>query len=491
VDLRVIRDSASTTISWLILRLVQGPPPSRRPLTKPRTSLQYEVVFADSFISEHEAHILAEESRGRHTYDASFSSQSDIVQKTQEAGGASGNKDETLPQYEYEIMNLPPTKYLCSIPILEDYSPENRTATELAKAEEQRELARASERGWELLKDMNGNCLQFISGWWSYRFCYGKEIVQYHALPSVPNGLPPVQDPQTAHYILGKAPNSPSTDAHVRNQVPQEQTRPPNTDLQVKGDQRYLVQRLDGGTICDLTGRERTIEVQYHCVPTMVNDRIAWIKEVTTCAYLMVVHTPRLCADVAFLPPQPMTANPITCHAIISNEKIGSGEEGADVELPKTGESLIKDREGKLLNTDDPRHPPVIGGIVIGGHNILAADGEGSSAVTLEAPHRYMPGKQPTVVIVASRGSKEEGGLTERLGKDALHNLGVDSALIDETVKKLEDMAGDAGWKIEVVDEPGRPRELRAFVDVDDEVEEGKKEDAQEGSEEQFFHEDL
>jgi protein OS-9 len=400
-------------------------------------------------------------------------------------------------------MNLPPTKYLCSIPVLEDYSPENRTATELAKAEEQRELARASEKGWELLKDMNGDCLHFMSGWWSYRFCYGKDIVQYHALPSVPNGLPPVQDPQTAHYILGKVPNTPSTSGQVQSAT-QEQTRPPNTDLQVKGDQRYLVQRLDDGTVCDLTGRERTIEVQYHCVPTMVNDRIAWIKEVTTCAYLMVVHTPRLCADVAFLPPQPMTANPITCHPIVPNEKIGSGEEGVDVELPRAGDPLVKDREGRVLNIGDPRHPPVIGGIVVGGQNILAADGEGASAVTLEAPHRYMPGKQPTVVVVASRASKEEGGLTERLDKDALHNLGVDSALIDETVMKLEDMAGDAGWKIEVVDEPGRPRELRAFVDVDEEAEaedakngkkseegRGEEEGSEEGSEERFFHEEL
>jgi protein OS-9 len=388
-------------------------------------------------------------------------------------------------------MNLPPTKYLCSIPILEDYSPENRTATELAKAEEKRELARASERGWELLKDLNGECLHFMSGWWSYRFCYGKEIVQYHALPSVPNGLPPVQDPQTAHYILGRVPNTPSADAQVARSAPQEQTRPPNTDLQVKGDQRYLVQRLDGGTICDLTGRERTVEVQYHCVPTMVNDRIAWIKEVTTCAYLMVVHTPRLCSDIAFLPPQPMTANPITCHPIVPNEKIGIGEEGLDVDLPKPGKSMVKDRGGKVLNLGDPRHPPVIGGIVIGGHNILAADGEGSSAVTLEAPHRYMPGKQPKVVIVASRASKEEGGLMERLDREALNNLGVDSAVIDETVMKLEKMAGDSGWKIEVVDEPGRPRELRAFVDVEDEGEETKKAEAEEGSEERFFHEDL
>jgi protein OS-9 len=32
--------------------------------------------------------------------------------------------------------------------------------------------------------------------------------------------------------------------------------------LAVKGQSRYLVQHLAGGTVCDLTGEERSIEVQ-------------------------------------------------------------------------------------------------------------------------------------------------------------------------------------------------------------------------------------
>jgi len=32
--------------------------------------------------------------------------------------------------------------------------------------------------------------------------------------------------------------------------------------LETKGSTRYMVQRLSGGTECDLTGRERKIEVQ-------------------------------------------------------------------------------------------------------------------------------------------------------------------------------------------------------------------------------------
>jgi protein OS-9 len=32
--------------------------------------------------------------------------------------------------------------------------------------------------------------------------------------------------------------------------------------LETKGEMRYLVQKLKGGTTCDLTGKERRIEVQ-------------------------------------------------------------------------------------------------------------------------------------------------------------------------------------------------------------------------------------
>lgn len=38
-------------------------------------------------------------------------------------------------------------------------------------------------------------------------------------------------------------------------------------NLETRGEARYLVQRLGGGTVCDLTGKQRRIEVQVRCVP--------------------------------------------------------------------------------------------------------------------------------------------------------------------------------------------------------------------------------
>lgn len=353
-------------------------------------------------------------------------------------------------------MNVPPAKYLCSIPVLDEASPENRTAAELAKAEETRELARASQRGWELLAPMAGHCLHFMSGWWSYRFCYGRNIVQYHALPQVANGAPPVQDPDTLAFMLGKSPAADEA-AGASDQDRKD------VEVQVKGDQRYLVQRLGGGTTCDLTGRDRTVEVQYHCAPGAGADRIGWIKEVTTCAYLMVVNTPRLCDDPAFLPPRETTANPITCHPITVDGRS---------EHPQAALSGGDPPVGRVLGSTSLVHPPVVGGVVVGGHNILA--GAGDSAFNLEVPRSYVPhargvsdGK-PSVEVVASAKSKEEGGEVTVMSDEELEVMDIEPEFVRGLVDELIELAGDRGWRLEVVEVPGKDRELMGIVDVEE-----------------------
>jgi protein OS-9 len=135
----------------------------------------------------------------------------------------------------------------------------NATEKELSEVEEEKELARATSRGWELLSDLEGKCLYFVSGWWSYSFCHNREVRQFHQLPPQQNNQwPPTEDPDTQSYVLGQV----SADA--------DGSRNPGegTELQATGELRYLVQKLGGGTICDLTGKERKIEVQV-CVDSM------------------------------------------------------------------------------------------------------------------------------------------------------------------------------------------------------------------------------
>ncbi|KAI0025948.1 glucosidase II beta subunit-like protein-domain-containing protein [Xylariomycetidae sp. FL0641] len=457
---------------------------------------QFEVVFSESYISELDAQALIESSDPSHpAYDARLTSQTDLASGVRPATeGQDGTAEHRANVAEsYEIMSVPPQRYLCAIPVIEPPPAPNKTATELAQAEEARELARASEHGWDLINGLDGNCLFYMSGWWSYRFCYGHEVLQFHAVPASVKSGPPVRDPTTAEFVLGRVPDPHLTSrSSRRGQTNSQQTEheqpagaaPPNTELQVKGDQRYLVQKMNDGTLCDLTGRERTIEVQYHCSPGSTQDRIGWIKEVTTCAYLMVVNTPRLCADVAFQPPKEERANIISCRAIVPESQ------QAEWHARKTYEAQAA-MVGQA-NEAAAKAPTTIGGVVIGGRQLLGNGEDGKEPPKLAPPRNFQRNGNinPLVEVVAQGSSKDEGGKVDVLTDEELAKLDLSPEIIEELKRELQKLAGDRGWKLEVVEVEGDPREIRGIVDSD---EEDYDEDGQEesGSEEKFFKEEL
>ncbi|GKU03943.1 hypothetical protein FLAG1_05843 [Fusarium langsethiae] len=437
---------------------------------------QFEVVFDNQYISEKDAHSLLDSQHS--TYSADFA-QSTLGQ-VREAGKRDNegeNKDQDGPSYKYELMKLPPNEYLCSIPILQSPEAENKTANELAKAEEARELTRATASGWELLSELEDSCLYFMSGWWSYSFCNNREIVQFHALPSIPNGQPPTRDPHTMDYTLGRVPAIPASAAHQAKMNGQEAPSP--AELQVKGDQRYLVQRLEGGTICDLTGRERTIEVQYHCVPGMKADRIGWIKEVTICAYLMVVNTPRLCNDVAFLPPEETRANPIRCKLILGElNEPPSLDQTVPLAQDEAQEPLKQEdtgvKPGDTMPDEAGKEPINIGGVVVGARNMLSgADEAGKPPAKLPPPRSYFSNSNTDTVrflkVVASGKSKEDGGDMELLEPEELEKLELKPSVVKDMTERMKKLAGTYGWKLELVEVPGGDKELRGYIDADEE----------------------
>lgn len=528
------------------VRLLSGPMPSEHLFGHDELmweNIQFDVVFSDHYISAKDAQSLLEYNIEHPTYSAD-SSQPTISDEDSHAGRYTTSPRRDAP-LTYEVLNMPPNRYLCAIPVIEPPSPDNQTATELAQAEEARELGRAAASGWNLLSQLEDTCLYFMSGWWSYRFCNNREIVQFHALPSTPMGQPPQRDPHAAEYILGQATlpessetqsisssSSSSSSGSSKSHVPAE--------LQVKGDQRYLVQKLQGGTICDLTGRERTIEVQYHCVPGMQNDRIGWIKEVTICAYVMVVNTPRLCNDVAFLPPEESKANPITCQLIADDEKqapplldqrasrLAKLDQSMDVEehvdeLQATGSAQQQQQQQQDQVT--------VGGVLVGGRKSLSAgDEDGQPPVVLAPPRNYINTQTATeqlIKVLIQAASKKDGGKVDRLSDEELDDLNLDQDTIEQMEDEIRRMAGDAGWQLELVGGPGNDaRQLRGWLykDEDEETEEqeqaaakgskGEKNDAKkaaagkrknsganngrgkgqqddQGSEEQFFKEEL
>lgn len=241
-------------------------------------------------------------------------------------------------------MKIDSTTFLCDLPLIKTASSttEDNTTTALSPAEEEKERLRARKKGWELLRPLEGNCMFLNNGWWTYAFCHNRYIKQFHALlpgNQVPV-YPPIEDPATESFILGQTPaNERHSDAELYGNVPS-QIDEGLTSVDAIGEQRYLMQKMEGGTWCELIKRNRRIEIQFQCDPSG-GDRIAWIKETTTCSYLMVIRTPKLCNDLAFLPitrPNGEGVNQIVCQKVAA-DSIESGITAEDekqtvLELP-------------------------------------------------------------------------------------------------------------------------------------------------------------
>lgn len=413
--------------------------------------------------------------------------------QTGEAGDSASDDDDDIPIAEtYELINSAPWRYLCAVPVISPPPVLNRTATELAKAEEARELSRASAKGWELMSGLDGHCMYFMSGWWSYSFCYGKAVVQYHALPGGRANEPPPRDANSQEYVLGRAqhkPREPQDSAgHPEQDDQTTSLAPPNAHLQIKGDQRYLSQRLEGGTVCDLTGRPRTIEIQYHCSPGTTADRIGWVKEVTTCAYLMVVYTPRLCSDVAFQPPKATRAHPIRCRQIISTEEeelawrynklIATGEAlGQKKPSAKGAAAAAKEATADKTLPQNYFAGTTIGGVVVGAKTRVGDEHadklplpRGVSRHQQQLQQKQQQQQALVGQVLASK--KRDAARTEALSDEELQSMDLDPKTVREFREEMERLAGDRGWKLQLVEVPGEGVEyIGAF---DDEEEEGE-----------------
>lgn len=240
------------------------------------------MIWPDTYITENDATSLLSQHASPSSSSSIPSSQETQELSKRDKPAQSLTSEEAL-EHTYEAIVLQGQRYLCSIPVIPDEVPQNSTTSaEEAKAEQEKELVRATDRGWELLEGMKGTCIYYLSGWWSYSFCYKDEVKQFHQLPpsrGVPH-YPPVEDTSVHSFVLGKyqgEEKGKKTDA--RKTLGSEQGSKETFDdegnvkdesdkalelprMESKGSSRYMVQRLSAGTECDLTGRARKIDVQ-------------------------------------------------------------------------------------------------------------------------------------------------------------------------------------------------------------------------------------
>ncbi|ELR02428.1 protein OS-9 [Pseudogymnoascus destructans] len=509
---------------------------------------QYSIVFSPSSISSSEA--------------------ADLLEPPKPSNGA---EPAAIP-FEYTRLLLHSTPHLCSIP----RPPEERNLTSeaLHKASLALELSRANTHGWELLAPLGKSCLYYTSGWWSYKFCYNDSITQFHAAPPQPGRpqFPPVRDPRTPQFVLGRAKKIAGQDSKTHGKFyddgssekaggrselelrgSQEEDSEYYEDDEIKGilqdngDNRYLAQKMKSGTLCDLTMRPREIEIQYHCGAIEV-DRVAWIKEVTTCSYLMVVHTPRLCKDVAFQPQTQAETLEILCKPIIGEEE-GTTEPSATDSAPQepaaSGEAAAETSENaadilKSLAKESAKDKPlIIGGTVVGGGEYFPAsdppllqpppfwnvnvrgntkkptmiansntkvtagsDGKGGNAAA-----KVPPGVPDSAKLAASLNARLESDgvvtieiLAHGLGQndgyhimndEDLRKLGMSTGVVEGLAEKLRAAAGENVWTLALVEGQGVVgREVRGVIDAVGKEDEGR-ERAWEDVEELLFGQKL
>jgi hypothetical protein len=366
---------------------------------------------------------------------------SDVALKSQTAG-SEGDEEDPEEELEYELLTLHEQPYFCSIPIV-TRAVANTTEEKMSEAETQKELARAADKGRELLSGMQGNqCLFYSTGWWTYSFCYNQQVRQFHALSPGQTGgrvWPPQEDPTTPAFVLGRVDES----TKQPGTPDQESQHSVSTELQTS----YLVQQLAGGTPCDLTGKDRRIEVEYHCNPQLT-DRIGWIKETSTCSYLMVVYTPRLCSDVAFLPPKESKAHAIVCQEILTESQIPEWEE-------------LRKQEQDARQVPDPGHEQIlmVGDIQVGGMK-YSKDGK-----KLERGRIVLTQDERAETI-----AMQKDGKVSSISKADLKKLELDPADIEQFKQQLEKLAGTKDWKIERLDDINGQVQLRGVVSEDEKV---------------------
>ncbi|XP_061076239.1 protein OS-9 isoform X2 [Conger conger] len=152
----------------------------------------------------------------------------------------------------------------------------------------------------ELLKPMHSApCLVKTKDWWTYEFCYGKHIRQYHLDDSEIKG-----DVLFLGYYESEFDwNNETAKASKQHRL-----------------KRYHSQSYVNGSKCDLNGKPRETEVRFLCEEGS-GDYVARVDEPQSCRYVLTVHTTRTCHHPFLRPPSTTKPHGIVCQPALSPQQ--------------------------------------------------------------------------------------------------------------------------------------------------------------------------
>ena len=155
----------------------------------------------------------------------------------------------------------------------------------------------------ELLKALDGTCLQRHEGWWSFELCYGTHARQFHV--------------ETVEASDGRKKAKVAAEFSLGDRM-EKRRKPSASDVVVvEGDEPRVEVTYEGGTACDVdvegdgVVKKRSTTARLVCGET---NALVSIVEDRTCHYLFKVTTPVLCGHAAFVKDEP--TRPVTCVAL-------------------------------------------------------------------------------------------------------------------------------------------------------------------------------
>lgn len=222
---------------------------------------------------------------------------------------------------EVEIMKHDNKTFVCTLPVTPEPLTESENTVDLVQWNET-ELAQAKSDAVKRLSVLKDTCIHHRISWFTYTFCYDREVSQYHAEGSLlQTHERPIPSDDVMFFYLGKFTHKPNGDANYKTRV------------KFDGDRNYLSYSLNGGTLCDLTGRNRSVEVQFYCYPD-VPDSILYIKEIRSCEYQLGIATNKLCSNPVFAGPEKEEALKVECQQVLQSSDIASWKERSTPSVP-------------------------------------------------------------------------------------------------------------------------------------------------------------
>ncbi|KAM8867076.1 protein OS-9 isoform 2-T2 [Synchiropus picturatus] len=145
----------------------------------------------------------------------------------------------------------------------------------------------------------NAPCLVKTKDWWTYEFCHGQHIRQYHLEDT---------DIRGDILFLGYYESEFDWSSEMAKSSKQHKLR------------RYHSQTYVNGSKCDINGKPRETEVRFICEEGS-SDYIARVDEPQSCRYVLTVHTSRTCQHPLLRPLSSAKPQGIVCQPALSAEQ--------------------------------------------------------------------------------------------------------------------------------------------------------------------------